>query len=268
MIEILLTIILFYIIYCNYKETFQNILLLEGYFEQTIYTYIDEKSKPIEKLNIENLKKKLSKEWKLIVLSKENLNNYFSKEWLEFSNKLSRFETIKLISLEIIYQRGGIWIDPQLNILDVSYFDKKKVEMFYQGLNCILLEFKENKYLQYKRNYIIIAPNKSKYLKNVISKFKLFIKLKDSEFINNYLQYAKYFKNIKDNIPNTERNFTKLQYYTSIKLELENNKNYEIFKKNEKSKIIYEIKLSKTNKRDILNAQIYNYKIKNNLFRF
>jgi hypothetical protein len=30
--------------------------------------------------------------------------------------------------------------------------------------------------------------------------------------------------------------------------------------------LIYEIKLSKTNKRDILNAQIYNYKIKNNLF--
>jgi hypothetical protein len=51
-------------------------------------------------------------------------------------------------------------------------------------------------------------------------------------------------------------------------LELENNKNYEIFKKNEKSKVIYGIKLSKTNKRDILNAQIYNYKIKNNLFKF
>jgi hypothetical protein len=261
MIEILLIIILLIIIYQN-KEDFQN-AFQDKVFQKCIYTYLDDESLSYEKLNVENLKRNIIDPWQLIVLNKNNINYNLGLKFLEKHNNLNRYELINLISLKIIYEKGGIWVDSKINITNSIYFNQYQREMFYQGYDLIIFELKENKYKFYQKNYILMGPSKSDFLKIIISKIEKYYKMDNEIFFKNYVP-KKYLNNIKT-VPKNENLFAKLIYYLTIEIEKSNGIKYDVVSRKQKNKIFHGIKLSKTNNRDILNIQILNYYLTNGL---
>jgi hypothetical protein len=261
MIEILLIIILLIIIYEN-REGFQN-AFQDKVFQKTIYTYLDEDSLSYEILNVENLKRNTEDSWEIIVLNKNNLDLYLGLNFSKKYEKLNRYEFVNLISLKIIYEKGGIWVDSKINISDGSYFNKYQREMFYQGYDLVVFELKEHKYKFYQKNYIFIAPSKSDFLKVVISKIEKYYKMDNEKFFKKYIP-KKYLSNIKV-MPTSKNLLAKLIFYLTLKIEKNNGLKYDVITRKQKSKIYYGIKLTKTNNRDILNMQILNYNLTNGL---
>ena len=253
---LLILIIIIIIIINNYsKDNFEN-AFQDKTFEKKIYTYLDNNSSKLEILNIENLKKNTTNDWQIIILNDKNLDNYVDKKFIEKTKNISLKKFIKLLSLQIIYQRGGIWIDPNINILNGIYFNNYYTEMFYQGFDCCIFEIKYDKYDFYKKNFIIMGPSKSNYLKVLLSKLFFYYSINFNDYLIKYIP-----KNIISQlkvIPTNQNDIVNLIYYNNIILEF-NNK-YDIIKRNDKNKIFYGIKLSKINKINILNSQINNYK--------
>lgn len=261
MIEILLIIILLIIIYQN-REDFQN-AFQDKVFQKTIYTYLDDESLAYEKLNVENLKRNTSDSWEVIVLNKNNLDLNLGLNFSEKYKKLNRYEFINLISVKIIYEKGGIWVDPKINISNGSYFNQYQREMFYQGYDLVVFELKEHKYKFYQKNYILIAPSKSDFLKVIISKIEKYYNMNSENFFKKYVP-KKYLNNIKV-MPTNQNLLAKLIFYLTMKIEKSNGLKYDVITRKQKSKIYYGIKLTKTNNRDILNMQILNYNLTNGL---
>lgn len=260
-IKILLILIFIIIIISNYsKEHFQN-AFQDRQFEKKIYTYLDDNSSKLEVLNIENLKKNTPDTWEIIVLTNKNLGVYIDNKFIKKNKNTKLRKFINLLSLQVIYEKGGIWIDPNINILNGNYFKKYYTEMFYQGYDCCIFEISYHKYSFYKKNFIIMAPSGSTCLKRIIFKLSTFFSIDFDTYIKNYI--PRKIKSKLKELPKTNNDMRKLIYYSTILSEYQDSNRYEVFTRKDKRKRFHGIKLSKTNNRDILNMQISNYKFMN-----
>ena len=261
--KILLILIFIIIIIFNYSEEhFQN-AFQDRQFEQKIYTYLDKNSSQLEILNIENLKKNTPSTWEIIVLTDKNLGNYIDSSFLKKNKNTTLRKFINLLSLQVIFQKGGVWIDPNINILNGTYFKNYYTEIFYQGYDCCIFEISHHKYHFYKKNFIIMAPSGSTCLKRILFRLSKFFSMDFDTYFKNYI--PKKIRSKINELPTTNNNIRNLIYYSTILSEYQDSTKYEVFTRKEKGKRFHGVKLSKTNNRDILNMQISNYKFMNKI---
>lgn len=255
-IIILIFLVLFILFLLN-KEHFEQV---NEKLPKNIFTYITEDSPINYKNNIENLKLAIPDHWNLIIINEENLNQFVDEKFILKYQDLDAEKFMNLISLQVMLRQGGVWVDPRININDGSQFDRYQTESIYQGYDCCLLEFKDHKYTKYLKSYIIMATKDSNFLKKLFERLTKYYKMEVDDFIDDILP-----NNIKIKKKPTKDKEAKFYFYFSILLLLRDGYKYETLKRNEKNKIFYGIKITKTNKRDILNQQIQNYKFLNDL---
>jgi hypothetical protein len=256
-IIIVLFLVLLLIVYCK-KENFEEV---NDKMPKKIFTYLSNDSHLANKENIKNLKLTIPDHWDLIILNEDNMNKYVDDIFILKYKDLEANKFINLISIKVILDHGGIWIDPKINVVDGSYFDRYQTESIYQGYDCSILEFKEHKYINYLKNYIIMATKNSQFLKQLYNKLVIYSDLEDIDtFIEKYIPLR-----IKIKRKPTKEQEASFIYYFGIYLLLKDGYKYQVLERKEKKKKFYGIKITKTSKRDILNQQIEDYKLQNNL---
>jgi hypothetical protein len=171
---IIILIILFYFLqFIIYKEKddFQN----DYNLPKVIYSYWDNyESNELIQAFINNFKKKLSKNWEIIIISNNNIHKYVSKDFINKYKNLEPFRFSDFLRLELLKNNGGCWIDMTTIIIDGSFMDKFHNEITKNKSDVLLFEYKvktlDKKY-PYLENWFIMAPKNSKYILDLYTEF-------------------------------------------------------------------------------------------------
>jgi hypothetical protein len=245
---------------------------LENFIEiktvpKNIYVYLD--NLLISQLHIKALKLNAKNEWNIIVLTNDNIANYIENENLKKYTKLVidkmdpknikkaniNKKFIDLVCLEILYKKGGIFVDSSIIVYSPKELINYINELYLKEYDSSLIQFEQtkkrykNKYNEFIKSWIYIAPKNS-----------IFIKRLHTMLYKNYiLDFEKYMKNNKINDKKIFLLPSRLQAYyihnNSINELLSDVYMFKVNKRLEKSKIIYGIIITKAHKK----IQVGNY---------
>lgn len=227
--------------------------------------YIFDDNSSLANVNIESIKLNTPLDWDIITLNEENISNYVSKDNLNKYNKLNGKELSDLVTLDILYNHGGVVIDSSVRIYSGEVLNNYITEVFNSEYDISLIEFNPinkknmNKSNDFFRNWIYMAPKNSKFVKNLHTDLY-------ENYSNSFSNFIKKEK-IKDNKLSLMPSDNQALYihYTVINRLLKNGFLYKTNSKIEKSKKIYGIKLAKENLKNEINMNILNYIFKSNL---
>ena len=247
-------------------------IFLENFIEikivpKNIYVYMDKTV--ISQLYIKALKLNAKNNWNIIVLTNDNIANYIENENLKKYTNLVIDKTdpkninkayvnkkfIDLVCLEILYNKGGIFIDSLIIVYSPKELMNYINELYLKEYDSSLIQFDQtkkrykNKYNEFIKSWIYIAPKNS-----------IFIKRLHTMLYKNYiLDFEKYMKNNKINDKKILVLTSKLQAYyihnNSMNALLEDGYMFKVNKRLEKSKKIYGIIITKAHKK----IQVGNY---------
>jgi len=247
-------------------------IFLENFIEiktvpKNIYVYLD--NLLISQLHIKALKLNAKNEWNIIVLTNDNIANYIENENLKKYTKLVidkmdpknikkaniNKKFIDLVCLEILYKKGGIFVDSSIIVYSPKELINYINELYLKEYDSSLIQFEQtkkrykNKYNEFIKSWIYIAPKNS-----------IFIKRLHTMLYKNYiLDFEKYMKNNKINDKKIFLLPSRLQAYyihnNSINELLSDVYMFKVNKRLEKSKIIYGIIITKAHKK----IQVGNY---------
>ena len=223
----------------------------------------------ISQLYIKALKLNAKNNWNIIVLTNDNIANYIENENLKKYTNLVIDKTdpkninkayvnkkfIDLVCLEILYNKGGIFIDSLIIVYSPKELMNYINELYLKEYDSSLIQFDQtkkrykNKYNEFIKSWIYIAPKNS-----------IFIKRLHTMLYKNYiLDFEKYMKNNKINDKKILVLTSKLQAYyihnNSMNALLEDGYMFKVNKRLEKSKKIYGIIITKAHKK----IQVGNY---------
>jgi len=250
-------IILIVLILFNYSIGSKSYnLCIEKFTEKELSVpkkiYIFDDNSSLAKVNIDSIKLNTPLDWDIISLNEKNISNYISKDNLNKYNKLKGKKFSDLVTLDILYNYGGVVIDSSVRIYSGEVLNNYITDVFNEEYDISLIEFNpianknKNKSNDFFRNWIYIAPKNSKFVKklhtDLYEKYSL-----DKEKITPSYNQALYI------------------HYNVINRLLKNGFLYKTNSKIEKSKKIYGIKLAKENLKNEANMQILNYIFKVNL---
>jgi len=252
---ILIILILITIFKNNFNESFQN----EGNrrIPKVIYTYLIDNPPKIQIENIELLKSKTSN-WNVIILTSKNINQFVDRFFLEKYRHFPEDKFVILLSYYIIIKNGGVWINPNITIYNGSYLNNYVNEYFFNDVDCILLQLKENKYNVYLKNFIVFATANSSFLKRLLKDLTKYFTIKYDDW-----KYKYFPKNYK--IEEGDLDKTKLINYLTIRNLLTSGYYFNVKTRMEKNKKVYMVRLSEPSRKDFKNERILNYNIRNNL---
>ncbi len=137
--------------------------------------------------HINTWKRKIPKDWKIIILNKENYHNYVSKEFVNKYNDLNPTRFSDFLRLELLQKYGGVWMDASIIITDGNFLNKYYEEMMLNKYDATVYELKENTVdikTPYLENWFIMAPKNSKYINDIYKEF-------DKAFDMDFLTYKK-----------------------------------------------------------------------------
>jgi hypothetical protein len=180
LIYIIILIVLIKCIFYN-NEEFSNTYILP----KTVYTYWDDyDSNPLIQAFANNIKKKLSKNWEIIILNKNNLNKYVSNEFINKYKDLPSFRFSDFLRLELLKNNGGCWIDISTIIINGDFMNNFHNEMVKNKSDVLLFEYKAktlDKNYPYLENWFIMAPQNSHY---ILDLYREFDKANSMDYIN------------------------------------------------------------------------------------
>ena len=182
MIKIILILVLFFLIlYCfNTIEKFTN----NNYIlPKVIYCYWHDSESKLMNAFLNNWKNKLSKEWQIIFINDNNINNYVNNEFIKKYNNLEKFRFSDFLRLELLKNNGGVWMDISTIITNGNFLDKYHKEMIDNNYDVCVYEFEDRTLIQsepYLENWFIIAPQNSKYIIDLYNQFE---KAREMDFL-------------------------------------------------------------------------------------
>lgn len=134
---------------------------------KTIYCYWDNyNDDEFIKMFINNWKSKLSPDWKIVVLHKDNVNEYTNGKMLKYKD-LDSTKYSDFLRLLLLKEHGGVWIDISTILINGDFLDKYHNEMIANKNDCLLYEFKNRTVQQkypYFESWFIMAPKNSKLI--------------------------------------------------------------------------------------------------------
>ncbi|AYV77189.1 MAG: hypothetical protein Barrevirus18_3 [Barrevirus sp.] len=160
-IIVLLLIVLLVINIVSYSEYFsENDYILP----KTIYGYWDNlDNNPVVSAHIDTWRRKL-KGWQIIILNKNNVANYVSKEFMNKYQNLDATRFSDFLRLDLLKNNGGLWMDTSTIIIDGSFINRYYDEMHKNKYDVLVYEYKEktmNPDIPYLENWFIMAPKKT-----------------------------------------------------------------------------------------------------------
>jgi hypothetical protein len=154
---------------------------------KTIYGYWDLPNDPLINAHIDTWKRNLSKDWQIIILNKDNVSNYVSKEFLNKYQNLNQTRFSDFLRLDLLKNRGGLWVDVSTIIIDGSSLDSYYMDMHKNKYDALVYEYKQktlDKNIPYLENWFIMAPKNSKYISDIYEYF-------DKAHQTGFLKYKK-----------------------------------------------------------------------------
>lgn len=139
-----------------------------------VYGYWDNlNSNKIIQSHINTWKRKISKDWTINILNKENVNEYVSKDFMERYKNLNPTRFSDFLRLELL-KTGGTWIDAGIIITNGNFLDEYHNEMIKNKYDATLYELKQNTIdsrTPYLENWFIMAPKNSKLINDLYGEF-------------------------------------------------------------------------------------------------
>jgi hypothetical protein len=257
--KILVLVGILLLIICIKKYFFLENFIEIKKIPKDIYVYLD--NVLISQLHIKALKLNANNEWNIIVLTNNNIANYIEDENLKKYTKLVIDKTdpknvkkaninkkfIDLVCLEILYNKGGIFIDSSIIVYSPKNLMNYINESYIKEYDSALIEFDQvknkNKYNQFIKSWIYIAPKNS-----------IFIKRLHTKLYNNYiLDFEKYMRNNKisdKKIFLLPSNIQAYYIHNDLITELlSDGYMFKVSKRLEKSKKIYGINITKAHRK-------------------
>ena len=259
--KILILIIFLLLIICIKQYIFLEKFIEIKIVPKNIYVYMDKTV--ISQLYIKALKLNAKNNWNIIVLTNDNIANYIENENLKKYTNLVIDKTdpkninkayvnkkfIDLVCLEILYNKGGIFIDSFIIVYSPKELMNYINELNFKEYDSSLIQFDQtkkrnkNKYNEFIKSWIYIAPKNS-----------IFIKRLHTMLYKNYiLDFEKYMKNNKINDKKILLLPLKIQAYyihnNSMNTLLGDGYMFKVNKRLEKSKKIYGINITKAHKK-------------------
>jgi len=154
------------------KENFDN----DNYIlPKKIYAYWDnlDENKLIQKFT-ENWRKKIPDSWEIIILDKNSVKDYVSREFMKKYSRLESFRFSDFLRLDLLKNNGGVWMDISTLILTGDFLDTYRNEMIDKRYDVCFYEFpsrtidKNNPYLE---NWFIMAPKNSRFINDLYTEF-------------------------------------------------------------------------------------------------
>jgi len=179
---IILILFLLYLIYKireslnegNIKENFDQ----DYELPKIIYGFWDDiDSNPVIQAHIRNWRKKISKEWEIVILNKDNVYKYVEYEFIEKygTGTLDPTRFADFLRVELLMKRGGVWMDATIFITDGSFLDKMYQEMIKNKYDASFYEYKEMTLLPEQPhidNWFMMAPKGSKIITDLYKEFE------------------------------------------------------------------------------------------------
>lgn len=167
----------------SYKNTNNNYVL-----PKTIYGYWDNlDNNPLVKSHLKTWERNIPKDWKIIILNKNNVKNYVDDNFIKKYGNLDAIRFADFLRVYLLIKNGGVWIDASTIITNGKFLDQYYKEMIDNRFDVCLYELKMRTIdprIPYLENWFIMAPKNSKLLKDLFYEF-------DKSFMMDFKEYKK-----------------------------------------------------------------------------
>ena len=190
-------IILFIIIYIFYwfdnligkKNTYK---LRENYEDEyilpkVIYGYWN-KPTDIIIAHINTWIKNISPEWKINIITLDNVRDYVDDEFMNKYKDLPAYRFSDFLRVYLLSKNGGVWMDAATIVLDGSFLDKYYEEMIEYKYDTTLYEFKVHSKPNYPylENWFLMSRKSSPFINDIYYQF-------NKSFEMDFLKYGVLF---------------------------------------------------------------------------
>jgi len=189
-IIILLCINNFYFQIETKENFFDNDFSKDYVLPKVVYGFWDDlENNEIIKSHIRNWRKKISKEWKLIILSKKDVYKYIDNNFIKKYGRgqIDSTRFADFLRLYLLIKNGGCWLDTSIFITNGEFLNDYYDEMIENKYDGCFFEFKENTLVSSQPhidNWFMMAPKNSKILKDLFREF-------DRAYDMDFLRYKK-----------------------------------------------------------------------------
>lgn len=157
-------------------------------FPKIIYGYWDNlDTNPVIQSHINTWKRNISKDWKIIILNKNNVSKYVSSDFMNKYNKLDPTRFADFLRVDLLSNNGGVWLDASIIITNGKFLDTYYNEMVKYKYDACLYELKVrtiDKNIPYLENWFIMSPKNSKLITDLYVQF-------DKAYKMGFLNYKK-----------------------------------------------------------------------------
>lgn len=189
---------LYFILILFIFSIFNNFIQNNEYFDNNtyilpkiIYIYWDNlDNNKIIQSHIQNWKNNLSNDWNIIIIDKNNLNKYVSNNFIKKYNKLDATRFSDFLRLELLKNKGGVWMDACIFITNSHFLNNYYKEMINNQYDCTLYELKVrtiDNNIPYLENWFIMAKKNSILINDLYNEFNKSFELGFLNYKNNIL---------------------------------------------------------------------------------
>jgi mannosyltransferase OCH1-like enzyme len=155
LVLLIIIILLFYFInknlikYENFANEISNSYLppenLDYILPKEIYCYWDNiENNDLVKAHINTWKRNISKDWKINIISKDNINEYVDKDFIKKYGDLSPVRFSDFLRVDLLTKKGGVWIDATTIIVNGEFLNIYYNEMIKNKYDVTFYEFKQH----------------------------------------------------------------------------------------------------------------------------
>lgn len=180
-ILLILLILIFIVCYSlnnNEYNYVENFIEAKVVVPKNIYIFLEDNQMSIK--NSAALIVNTSTEWKINIITKNTIKNYVNNKNLELYKNFKNKDLKDLVSLETLYNKGGIYVEPEILVNNGNYLIKYINDLYFKEYDCCLLEFSNS--INNIKSWIYIAPKNSLFIKKLQN--TLFNKYKEGGDLN------------------------------------------------------------------------------------
>jgi hypothetical protein len=170
-----LIFLLFFFINCNLKkslikENFENNYILP----KVIYGYWDNlEGNLLINAHIDTWRRNISSEWKIELISKQNILNYVDIDFYNKYKNLPAFRFSDFLRVYLLSKNGGVWMDASTIIINGQFLNDYYNEMYKNNYDLLVYELKGHSIPNqpYLENWFIMCPKNSKIITDLYNQF-------------------------------------------------------------------------------------------------
>lgn len=170
------------------SETLQELMneTLSTSLPKIIYCYWDNLDlNPLIQAHINTWKRNIDKDWKIIILDKNNVVDYVGEDFMNKYGVLNPTVFADFLRIFLLIKTGGVWMDASTIVIDGEFLNRFRNETIKGNYDACLFEFRNktnDPKIPYLENWFIMAPKNSKLLKDLYREF-------DKAFTMGFLKY-------------------------------------------------------------------------------